>query len=610
MRPLHPHESNLLHWIDLEIKEQRERYRGIDGKNLAEFRSMGILIYPIQITRKSFGYADYPEVAFNIPYPQDVSNFRDGSAVECFIEGEDPVRGILQFVEGKKGSVQLFAPDFPDWIEDKGVGIKLTPDDYTNKRMRDAVNNIASHARLNALFQHLYADAPMEINEISSESLEFRNAQLNDSQQNAVRAILSNTNLALVHGPPGTGKTTTIVESIVQLTRQGKRVLVAAPSNAAVDNVAKVLLGNDLSILRVGNTTKVAQEIFPYTLEGKLAESKERKEIKKLKIQAEEFRKMALSYKRNFGKEERQQRSLLFKEVSKIRDHIKSIRTYVEDKMRAEAQVVLGTPIGISNALKSERFDVLIIDEAGQLLEPLAWLIFSHADSWVLAGDPFQLPPTVLSEDASKNGFGISILERSFESCPNIHFLNTQYRMRSVIAGFSNDYFYKGRIVTPDVQSNIAEHLFFYDTVGTGFDEAPGPNGGSLSNSGEIDLALKILETFNTPAASIGFISPYSGQVSEAMGLLPEGIRISTIDSFQGQEMPTIVVSLVRSNTDGNIGFLKDYRRMNVALTRAQERLIVIGDSATIGQDPFYAAFLEYVEKHNAYHSAWELLGQ
>ncbi len=609
MRALYPHEINLLNWIDAEIKEQRDRFKRIDGTNLAQFRALGILIYPIQVTRKSFGYADYPEIAFNIPYPADISGFRDGAAIECFIEGEEPVRGTLQFVEGKKGSVQLIAPDFPDWIEDKGVGIKLAPDDYTNKQMREAVKNIATNERLNTLFQQLYENKSFETSLEAPENIDFKNASLNDSQKSAVKAILVNEHLTLVHGPPGTGKTTTLLESIVQLARQGKKVLVSAPSNAAVDNVARGLIQENIALLRVGNTTKVDAAIYPYTLEGKLNESKERKEIKRLKIQAEEYRRMALSYKRNFGKEERQQRSLLFKEVHKIRDHIKSIRSYVEEKMREEAQVILGTPIGISNALKDEMFDVLIIDEAGQMLEPLAWLIFPYAKSWVLAGDPFQLPPTVISDQAAKNGFNVSILERCFEACPNIHFLDTQYRMRSVIAGFSNDYFYGGKLQTPKQQEAIADHLFFYDTAGTGFEESPGANGTSLSNLGEVDLVQKILQTLNESSESMGFISPYSGQVQEAISLLPEAIRVSTIDSFQGQEMPTIIVSLVRSNADGTIGFLSDYRRMNVALTRAKERLIVIGDSSTIGLDPFYAAFLDYCEKHDAYHSAWELMG-
>jgi superfamily I DNA and/or RNA helicase len=341
-----------------------------------------------------------------------------------------------------------------------------------------------------------------------------------------------------------------------------------------------------------------------------MMDSKEQKDIKKLKIRAEEFRRMAHQYKRNFGREEREQRKLLVTEVKRIRKEIRDIRSYFDEKLMEKAEVVLGTPIGLMNDLGSHaHFDVLIMDEAGQCIEPLAWLVFPYADSWVLAGDPFQLPPTVLSAEAMKAGFNKSILEVAFESCANRFFLDTQYRMRKSIAGFSSKYFYNDKLLTPDDQQDISEHVLFYDTAGTGFEEQSGNDGTSLMNEGELGIVQSILEAFQIDTSRSAFISPYSGQVQLAKGQLSKKLRISTIDSFQGQESGTVIISLVRSNPDAVIGFLNDYRRMNVALTRAKEQLIVIGDSSTIGQDPFYASFLEYVEQLGNYRSAWELMG-
>jgi len=180
--------------------------------------------------------------------------------------------------------------------------------------------------------------------------------------------------------------------------------------------------------------------------------------------------------------------------------------------------------------------------------------------------------------------------------------------MRKSIAQFSSEYFYKGELNTPEGQLDIFQHIVFFDTAGTGFEEQSGKDGGSLMNEGELSIVEKILESENIDFSKSALISPYAGQVQLAKDSLSKKLRISTIDSFQGQERETIVISLVRSNPDAIIGFLKDYRRMNVAITRAKERLFVIGDSSTIGQDPFYASFLEYMEKVEGYRSAWELM--
>lgn len=605
----HPHQDHLLKCISLEMREQEKRFKLDSGSGLKQLKSIGVALHPIHVTRKSFDYADYPEIEFRLPFVTETATFKGSSAIECFLEGEESIKGVFIGMEGKKGAFRLFAPEFPDWIEDKGVGIKLAPDQYTSEVMKSAITDLNDNPRLFSMFKNIHGYDTFGAQTLGESKLTFQNKNLNESQMNAVQGIVNNDDLILLHGPPGTGKTTTLIEGILQQIKVGKRILVTAPSNTAVDNIAKGLVENKVNILRVGNTLKVDSIIFPFTSEGKMREAKEQKEIKRLKIQAEELRKMAFQYKRRFGKDERSQRSLLFKEVKRIRKEIRDIRDYFDSKLFDKADVVLGTPIGLRNFLKKEaEFDTLVMDEAGQAIEPFAWVVFPFAKSWVLAGDPFQLPPTVLSRNAEKEGFNVSILERCFKNCENIHFLNTQYRMRKAIADFSSDYFYKGELITPESQKNVGNHITFFDTAGTGFEEKSGKDGGSLINEGELSILEKLFEMENIDLSKTALISPYAGQVQLAKDQLSKKLRISTIDSFQGQESNTVVISLVRSNQDAVIGFLKDYRRMNVAITRAKERLFVIGDSSTIGQDPFYSSFLEYMEGQEGYRSAWELM--
>ncbi|MEP7106753.1 MAG: AAA domain-containing protein [Ferruginibacter sp.] len=609
MPPINPHINKLLQCIDLEEKEQVKRYSLDQQHTLKSLKAEGLALHPIIVTRKNFGYADYPEISFRLNFPAETNLFKEGAAIECFCTGEEPVKGTLISAEGKAGEFRLFAPDFPDWIEDDGVGIKLAPDQRTTTIMKSVLNGLENHRELYKLFEQFHGGTSKE--EISTNtkypSPAFKNQQLNDSQQSAVAAIIQNKIIAIVHGPPGTGKTTTLIEAIVQLIKAGEKVLVSAPSNTAVDNIARGLIAQDVQVLRVGNTSKVDDAIFLYTPEGKLASSRHQKEIKGLKIRAEQFRKMALKYKRSFGKAEREQRNLLFKEVKNIRAEIKKIQAYEEEKLFTEASVILGTPVGLYDSkINHLLFHTLVMDEAGQCIEPLAWCIFPLAQKYVLAGDHLQLPPTVLSNEAARLGFNQSILERGIAAFSNIFLLDTQYRMREAIAGFSGNYFYRGLLQTASHLNNIGTHISFIDTAGSGFNEARGSNGMSLQNEGELRIAQKLLNSEILDVFKTAFISPYSGQIAAARDVLPKEMRISTIDSFQGQEQDTVLLSLVRSNDDGDIGFLKDYRRMNVAITRAKEQLFVIGDSATIGADTFYNSFLTYIEKHGNYRSVWE----
>ena len=609
MPSMHPYINTLLTCINLEEKEQVKRYSLDQQHTLKSLKAEGLALHPIVVTRKNFGYADYPEISFRLNFPAETNLFKDGAAIECFFTGEDPVKGILINLDGKQGEFRLFAPDFPDWIEDNGVGIKLAPDQRTTSIMKTVLNNLENKKELFSLFEKLHNTAQKRPAKqaLDPVTISFYNKNLNESQQQAVTAITQNVELTIVHGPPGTGKTTTLVEAIAQLVQAGEKVLVSAPTNTAVDNIAKGLIKQGLQLLRVGNTSKVDAAIFEHTPEGKLSNSKQLKEIKQLRIRAEEFRKMALKYKRSFGKADREQRNLLFKEVKNIRAEIKQLQAYNEEKLYREADVIAGTPIGLYDAkINQLTFQTLVIDEAGQCIEPLAWCIFPLAEKYVLAGDHWQLPPTVLSNDASRLGLNRSILEVCIATQSNVFLLNTQYRMREVIAGFSGNYFYEGLLLTAAHLSNTGVHITFIDTAGSGYNEVRGNDGSSLQNEGELKIVQQLIETEMLDPLQTVFICPYAGQVAAAKDILPKEMRISTIDSFQGQEKEVIILSLVRSNDDCEIGFLKDYRRMNVAITRAKEQLFVIGDSATIGADSFYNAFLTYIEQWGNYRTVWE----
>jgi len=610
MQAKDPHIRFLLDNLALEEKAQVERFSLTDAGGVKALKREGLALHPVKINRKGYGFAEYPEFSFRVPQSQQTDNFRDGTAIELFFENETSVKGILLGINGGNGEARLLAPDFPDWIDDHGAGIKLTPDTKTQEIITEVLQSIDAGSKAEAFpfFAYLHQNNDSflpEPRKYDTETVGF----LNESQQQALEKINGNEPVVIVHGPPGTGKTTTLVEAIAALVKHGEKVLVTAPSNAATDHIALQLIKRGIPALRIGNQSKMHADLLPYTLEGKLSQGNEQKQLKKMRIQAEEYRKMSHQYKRHFGKDDREQRKRLIQEVKNIRKEIRALQDFYADKWIDEAAVVCGTPIGLHDkALKGKEFNTLVIDEAGQCLESLAWVAIRNVQRLVLAGDHLQLPPTVISAEAERNGYNISFLEVMLARHPEKSLLRTQYRMRQSIVNFPNKYFYEGALETPANLQDKSKHLSFYDTAGTGFQEERSSENSSLTNPGELDIIGKIIETHAFDLAKCVLITPYSGQVALAKEMFPKTLRISTVDSFQGQECETVFISLVRSNDDNNLGFLTDYRRMNVAMTRAKENLIVIGDSSTFGNDHFFAAFLQHCEETAAYGSAWEFM--
>jgi ATP-dependent RNA/DNA helicase IGHMBP2 len=385
--------------------------------------------------------------------------------------------------------------------------------------------------------------------------------------------------------------------------------------------------------LRVGNPVRVSERLMALTLDSKMAAHSQTKNIRTLKKQANEYRNLAQKYKRSFGKAEREQRKALFDEARKIMKEVSQTEQYIMDDIIGKAQVITATLVGANHyTVKSLKYPVVVIDEAGQSLEPASWIPILKAPKLILAGDHFQLSPTIKSMEAARNGLGTTILEKAVLKHPEaVVLLQEQYRMHELIMGYSSSVFYGNALTAdPSVASHLLfkddEPLVFLDTAGCGFEEKA--EGTSTSNPEEAAFLFKQLSMLvstlkdhyndlNFP--SIGIISPYKQQIEllkmqqsgypEWSGILHK-ISVNTIDSFQGQERDIIFISLTRSNTDGETGFLSEIRRMNVAMTRARKKLVVIGDSATLSKIDFFGGFVEYTQKNNAYKSAWEFVNE
>jgi len=463
--------------------------------------------------------------------------------------------------------------------------------------------------------------------------LQLKTSQrLNASQQEAVNKILSANDLVIVHGPPGTGKTTTLVQAIKALLKQDhQQILVVAPSNTAVDLLSEKLADERLNVLRIGNPSRVSEHLMSLTLDSKMAEHASMKTIKNLKKRANEFRNMAHKYKRNFGKAEREQRKALFDEAYKIMKEVGNTEEYIINDILAKAQVITATLVGANHyTVRNLKYHTIVIDEAGQALEPACWIPILKAQKVVLAGDHNQLSPTIKSKEAAQGGLSITLLEKCVALHPqSVVLLEEQYRMHETIMGYSSRVFYGNKL---KAHSSVARHLLFpgeaplsfIDTAGCGFEEKK--DGTSTSNPEEAVFLLNHLTVLVTALSahytaddfpSIAVISPYKQQIYQLNELLLHSpalltyrskISVNTIDSFQGQERDVVYISMTRSNTNGEIGFLSDTRRMNVAMTRARKKLVVIGDSATLSKLKFYADFIEYAQSVDAYQSAWDFV--
>jgi superfamily I DNA and/or RNA helicase len=546
-------------------------------------------------------------------------------------EGDDAWRGIVS--ARSRDAISVALADWPEIDPTEDVRLDASFDETSRQRQRAALIEardapVAQKAtspllRLGRLREILLGERLSSFDEGGDQPP--LNAALNESQRDAVAFALSAADVAIIHGPPGTGKTTTVVELIRRAAACGQKVLACAPSNLAVDNLLERLVRCGEQAVRLGHPARVLPELREHTLDLMIDSHPDMKVARRLVKEAHQLRDKADRFTRakpapGAKREMRQESRALIVDGRRLEEQVAA-------SLLDRATIVCATLTGIDPAILGDRrFDLAVIDEAGQTTEPACWIPLLRSDRLVLAGDPFQLPPTVVSSEAAQQGFAVSMLERLMAAHGEqiSRRLTVQYRMHEQIGAFSSAEFYEGTLA-PDL--SVADHVLadlpgvtrddftaspleFVDTAGAGYDEELEPDGESRLNPQEASMVqrrVSQLMEHGVAAHDIAVISPYAAQVRHLRDRLDiEELEIDTVDGFQGREKEAVIISLVRSNDRGDIGFLADIRRMNVALTRARRKLIVLGDSATIGGHPFYGRLLSHFETLAAYQTVWQ----
>lgn len=624
-----------LNSLSIERDEDLQSYiKQMETLSVTERRANGISWYPIAIRGTEMSRGDYLTVELERTTHQEINHqLRFGMQAVLFSNHDpkhDRVEGIIAYQGGSRLKLTLRTDELPDWARNGKLGVDVLFDDHTYDEMQAALKSAALQVEKGTESALTSVLLGKKNPGFDPHVFPYPIPQLNTVQQLAVNQIVAANELAVVHGPPGTGKTTTLVQAIKTLFKQkGKQILVVAPSNTAVDLLSEKLADEGLDVLRIGNPARVSAQLFSLTLDSKIAAHGSIKEVRNLKKQAAEYKNMAHKYKRNFGRAEKEQRKALFDEAHKIMKEVDNIEAYIVSDLVERAQIITATLVGSGYyAIKDRKFDAVVIDEAGQALEPACWIPILKADKLVLAGDYCQLAPTIKSQAAAKAGLNKTLLEKCIALHPEaVVLLEEQYRMHEKIMSYSSAVFYQNKL---KAHSTVAERLLFpedaalafVDTAGCSFEEKI--DGTSIFNPDEAVFLLKHLNQLvvqlnalytMTDFPSIAVISPYKQQIYVLKELLANHpvlqefaakISVNTIDSFQGQERDIVYIGMTRSNNEGVIGFLNDIRRMNVAMTRARKKLVVIGDSATLSILPFYADLITYATGINAYQSAWE----
>lgn len=536
---------------------------------------------------------------------------------EAASEGEGPARGVVTSRTAGRLVVAL-DDDIPG--EGGALSVSRAPDEVSMDRLRAALARVSSAGpdRVGRLRDVAAGELPAEVADIAEP--DWINQGLNESQKSAVRLAMGARDIALVHGPPGTGKTTTLLEVVLQAVRRGEKVLVAAPSNLAVDNLLAGLVHSNLRVARLGHPARVQESLLDVSLDSLVDRHPDTREARKLTRQARALFRKAGKWTR--AKPEPGARQADRAEAKRLLSDARALDEQVVASILRDSQVVAATATGVDAAvLGGRRFDLVVLDEAAQATEPAAWSALIHADRAVLAGDPRQLPPTVVSDRAARAGLGVSLLERLLaedSAIPSV-MLDTQYRMNSELAAFPSADSYGGKLETNPGNASIrlegsawAEPPFlFVDTAGTGWEERTAETeGASRWNPGEADYVVRLARALlgeGVPEEAIGLITPYAAQarlLRERLGR--PGLEIDSVDGFQGREKDVIVVSMVRSNEQGDIGFLAETRRTHVAITRARRLLVVVGDSVTLGVNPWYQRLVERAREIGGHRSVYE----
>lgn len=616
--------SQMQKWLDMESEAERERMvarRQLEKQGDAE-RS-GETIVNLQVSDHRIGLAGRILLDLVKAGGQRIplNRLKVGSPVVLSDLDDPQDQGISGVISRRTAnSIQVAVES---WPEASRLRLDLSPDETTRRRQLSAMATARTLSGRRARLRDtlLGQQAPR----FDAEKVCDFSTELNTPQQAAVRFALSARDVAILHGPPGTGKTTTLAEVIFQAVNTGNRVLACAPSNTAVDNLLERLVAMLPSVIRVGHPARVFESLRGHTLDELVEADPSTKIVHEIWREVDELTRAASRNSRS--REANRRRGELYAEAGRLRQEARALERNTVRHIVETADVICTTTTIDDELLGSQQFDLVVVDEACQCTEPAMWQAMLRADRIVLAGDHCQLPPTVVSAQAAREGYSQSMMERLIEHFETEVFrrLTVQYRMHESIMHFSSREFYDGELIADDsvkhhtltdlpavlsteVTSRVIE---FWDTAGAGWDEELEPDGLSKRNPKEatwiVDQVRELMDAGVEPE-QIAVIAPYAAQVRMLRDRLQiTGLEIDTVDGFQGREKEVVLATLVRSNSEGEIGFLQDTRRTNVALTRAKRCLRVIGDSATLASHPFYKDLIEYFESNAAYRTVWEL---
>lgn len=638
--------------LQLEYYTEKEAFRKLtEQMGMQRKVKRGDAWFPLQVGKSFYNSLNQTAIEVFRTSDQDIEhNFEFGRPVMFFrSEGSEELKyfsftGTVSYVDGDRMVVTV--PDSAPLLElqqsTDPIGVQLSFDETSYKLMFEALDRVmkAKNNRLAYLRDLFYSH--QKAGRFSFEPMKF--PWLNPTQERAVNEVLWAKDVAIVHGPPGTGKTTTLVEAINETLMRESQVLVCAQSNMAVDWISEKLVDRGINVLRIGNPTRVNDKMLGFTYERRFESHADYPQLWAIRKAIRELRK-----NRKKGSENYHQK------MDRLKSRAAEIELRINAELFGEARVIACTLVGSAHhLLEGMKFGTLFIDEAAQALEAACWIPMKRASRVILAGDHCQLPPTVKSIAALRAGLGKTLMERIAENKPEVvTLLKIQYRMNDEIMRFSSDWFYGGKVESaPQIKyRSILDYdhpITWIDTsneenqITIEGEDAPEDSASTSSsvsaanqnsdlnfkeqfvgesfgriNKAEAELTLLTLAEYFTKIGKqrvleeridVGIISPYRAQVQYLKKLIKKYeffkpyrrlISVNTVDGFQGQERDVILISLVRSNDEGQIGFLKDLRRMNVAMTRARMKLIILGNKDTMTKHPFYKKLWEYVEAIN-----------
>ena len=619
--------------LRIEYQEEKEAYRlHTQNMGLARQVTRGDAWYPLSMGRTYYNSLNQycievtrkadEEIDHNFEYGKPVVFFR-AEATEGDLKRASGIRyfnftGTVSYVDGDRmviaipegHTLELQNSQLP-------LGVQLFFDETSYRMMFDALERVinAKGNRLAYLRDLFYGRQRAEV--FTFDAMRF--PWLNTSQERAVNDVLRAKDVRVLHGPPGTGKTTTLVEAINETLMRETQVLVCAQSNTAVDWISEKLVDCGIPVLRIGNPTRVNDKMLSFTYEHRFADHPDYPKLWQVRRDMREMRRRRREKAEHFHQK-----------LDRLKELAVELEVRITGDIFGQVRVIASTLVGAGNKLlDGKRFGTVFIDEAAQALEAACWIPIRRASRVILAGDHCQLPPTVKSLQALKGGLGKTLMERIVENKPEcVSLLQVQYRMNDEIMQFSSDFFYQGQMKSaPEVAHRLIHEgdapILWFDTstIELGEDEQNdfkekfvGETFGRI-NKGEANLTLSLLQIYFQRVGKqrilndridVGIISPYRAQVQYLKRLIKKRaffkpfrhlISVNTVDGFQGQERDVILISLVRANDMGQIGFLRDLRRMNVAITRARMKLFILGDAPTMTRHPFYRRLYDYIQE-------------